>query len=216
MKLGKLSLLTILSVSAISTSLMGEVEVSANISAVNNYVWRGMTQTNNTAAIQGGFDVDMNGFYVGTWTSNVDFSEGQGKGDIEVDGYVGYSGELATLEYDLGFIRYGYLTDSSLNGNEIYFSLSKNFGLISFGATYSKGLEDVPDDIALNTSIVVMQDYNFDLAYGHYDQNGEYYSIGLSKSFDKIDFSLIYHNFSPEDLGSENQKNVVVGVGTSF
>jgi uncharacterized protein (TIGR02001 family) len=50
---------------------------SANIGAVSNYVWRGVTQTGDQAAIQGGLDVSHeSGFYAGTWVSNIDWDEG--------------------------------------------------------------------------------------------------------------------------------------------
>jgi uncharacterized protein (TIGR02001 family) len=55
---------------------------SANIGAVSNYMWRGVTQTGDQAAVQGGIDVGHeSGFYAGTWLSNVDFDEG-GSEDI--------------------------------------------------------------------------------------------------------------------------------------
>ncbi|MBK1631971.1 hypothetical protein CKO31_14750 [Thiohalocapsa halophila] len=50
---------------------------SANIGAVSNYIWRGVTQTGDQAAIQGGLDVaHESGFYAGTWASNIDWDEG--------------------------------------------------------------------------------------------------------------------------------------------
>jgi len=209
MKLTKLSLIAALAVSAITTSAMAELEVSTNVSATNNYVWRGMTQANNAAAVQGGVDIGMDGLYLGAWTSNV-------AGDTEVDGYAGYAGEIDGLGYDLGFIRYGYLDAPGGNFNETYLGLSYDFGVASLGATYSKGLDDAPDDIAVDFSVPVMQDYGLDLAYGDYDTVGTRYSAGISKSFDKVDFSVAYHNFSPDAAGSDDQKNVVVSVGTSF
>ncbi len=49
--------------------------ISANIGAVSNYMWRGVTQTQDGAAVQGGLDFKhQSGFYAGTWVSNVDFN----------------------------------------------------------------------------------------------------------------------------------------------
>ena len=49
--------------------------ISANIGAVSNYMWRGVTQTQDGAAVQGGLDFKHeSGFYAGTWVSNVDFN----------------------------------------------------------------------------------------------------------------------------------------------
>lgn len=209
MKFTKLSLIAALAVSAMTTSAMAELEVSANVSATNNYVWRGMTQTNNNAAVQGGIDIGMDGLYLGAWASNV-------TNDTEVDGYVGYAGEIDGLSYDIGAIRYGYLDAPSGNFNEAYLGLGYDFGVASLGVTYSKGLDDAPDDIAADLSLPVMQDYSLDLAYGEYDTVGTRYSVGVSKSFDKVDFSVAYHNFDHDTTSASDEKNVVVSVGTSF
>lgn len=49
---------------------------SANIGVVSNYMWRGVTQTQDGPAIQGGLDYNHpSGFYVGTWASNVDWND---------------------------------------------------------------------------------------------------------------------------------------------
>jgi hypothetical protein len=50
--------------------------ISANIGAVSNYMWRGVTQTQDGAAVQGGLDFSHeSGFYMGTWASNVDWND---------------------------------------------------------------------------------------------------------------------------------------------
>ena len=229
MKFTKLSLVAALAVSTITTTAMAEVEVSANVSATNNYVWRGMTQTNNQAAVQGGIDLGMGGFYLGTWTSNVDYTSSKTvnnvetttlAGDTEVDGYIGYAGEAGALGYDIGYIKYGYLDTPNSNFDEAYLGLSYDFGVASLGVTYSKGLDDAPDDIALDFSIPVMQDYSLDFAAGDYDTYGQRYSAGISKSFDKIDFSIVYSAFEADtstgNAGATDQNNVIVSAGTSF
>ena len=49
-------------------------EWSANVGVTNNYLWRGLTQSINEPAIQGGIDyASDSGFYVGTWASNVSY-----------------------------------------------------------------------------------------------------------------------------------------------
>ena len=59
---------------ALLTSAPSFAELSANVSVTNNYIWRGLTQTTNDAAVQGGIDyADESGFYAGTWVSNVNY-----------------------------------------------------------------------------------------------------------------------------------------------
>ncbi len=51
---------------------------SANVALTTNYMFRGVSQTNNGPAIQGGFDYEYSPYnlYVGVWASNVDSSSG--------------------------------------------------------------------------------------------------------------------------------------------
>jgi len=217
MKFTKLSLIAAVAVSAITTTAMAEVEISANVAATNNYVWRGMTQSADKTAIQGGLDVGMDGFYAGTWISNVDFSS---NATTEADVYAGYANSLAGIDYDLGYINYTYLKEHGINFEEVYLGLSKDFGVASLGATYSKGLSDAKDDIAVDASIGLVQDFSLDLGYGDYDTYGNRYSVGVSKTFGKIDYSLAYQNFDADtgtnSAGVADERNIVVSAGTSF
>ena len=44
--------------------------ITANVTVVNDYRYRGMTQSNYKPAIQGGFDyAHESGFYIGNWNS---------------------------------------------------------------------------------------------------------------------------------------------------
>jgi uncharacterized protein (TIGR02001 family) len=73
--------------------------VSANIGAVSNYIWRGVTQTGDQAAIQGGLDYGHeSGFYLGTWASNVDFDEGAPEEVVGIVARDPETGEFATDE----------------------------------------------------------------------------------------------------------------------
>ncbi|MFP5304085.1 TorF family putative porin, partial [Cobetia sp. SIMBA_158] len=58
------------------TSTAVNAEVSANVAATSNYLWRGQEQTGGDAAISGGIDyADESGFYAGTWVSNASWAD---------------------------------------------------------------------------------------------------------------------------------------------
>ncbi|HEC00611.1 MAG TPA: hypothetical protein ENI91_02845, partial [Sphingomonadales bacterium] len=62
-------------------------EISANISMLNDYRFRGVSLNDEGFAIQGGFDWSHeSGFYVGTWASNISDFNGA---SIESDFYGG-------------------------------------------------------------------------------------------------------------------------------
>src|SRR5438445_3473395 len=87
-------------------------QVAYNIGVVNDYRFRGISQTRFDPAVQGGVDYTHNptGLYAGTWLSNikwikdaVDSAGGDGKGPIEWDLYAGKRGDLpAGFTYDVG------------------------------------------------------------------------------------------------------------------
>ena len=106
-----------------------QAELSANIGVTSDYLWRGVTQNDHEAAVQGGIDYSHNfiegngsthGFYTGLWTSTLS-SESDSQ---ELDGYFGFSGEISDLGYDVGYIYYKYLNQDGADFSEIYGSLS--------------------------------------------------------------------------------------------
>ncbi len=67
---------------------------SANVNAVTDYYFRGLTQTWGQPAIQGGFDAShTSGLYAGFWASNVSGNQFAG-GSLETDWYGGYNYKL--------------------------------------------------------------------------------------------------------------------------
>lgn len=100
-------------------------EFSANVAVVSEYFFRGMSQTDDAPALQGGLDYEVDltseiSAYLGVWGSNVRFNEGSGvsRATVEIDIYGGFSGNIGTtgFNWDVGFIYYTYPgASSSLN-----------------------------------------------------------------------------------------------------
>src|SRR5258707_3952457 len=56
---------------------------TANVALASQYIFRGLTQTNEKPAIQGGFDYShASGVYVGTWLSNINWFTDQNIGGV--------------------------------------------------------------------------------------------------------------------------------------
>ena len=96
-----------------------QAPISANITFTTDYVFRGISQTNERFAVQGGFDwaSEPTGIYVGTWASNVDFDS---ETSVELDGYIGWAKSWGDWGVDLGYLHYNYPGESVLNTDEIY------------------------------------------------------------------------------------------------
>lgn len=87
--------------------------VSANLSVASQYRYRGIMQTNNRPAIQGGFDIEHeSGFYLGNWNSSISWlsdSDPDVSSAVEMDFYGGYKFPLGEqFSVDLGAIHYRY------------------------------------------------------------------------------------------------------------
>ena len=93
--------------------------ITANVTVVNDYRYRGISQSNFKPAIQGGFDyAHESGFYIGNWNSSISWiSDGyQGtnavSAPIEMDFYAGFKKELIAPGFasDIGVLQYYYPT----------------------------------------------------------------------------------------------------------
>ncbi len=120
--------------------------ISANVTITNDYRYRGITQTNYQAAIQGGFDyAHESGFYIGNWNSTINWvsntTANQVKAPIEMDFYGGFKKELIAPGFasDIGVLQYfypqtgNYPAGSMLNPNttEVYVAQNFTFGSLT-------------------------------------------------------------------------------------
>jgi len=109
-----------------SAMLPDSLHSSASVALTTNYIWRGVSQTNNEAAIQGSFDLTHeSGAYVGVWASSYEYKN---EASMELDLYAGFSKETDlggllpfALTYDAGILHYEYTSASALNFTELYF-----------------------------------------------------------------------------------------------
>jgi len=192
-------------------------EVSANLAITSNYVWRGMTQTSNSPAVQGGIDLGYKGFYLGTWGSNVEFNGDTSSNSLEADFYAGYASEIAGIGFDIGIIQYAYPNNSDVNFEEAYIGLSKDFGGFGVNGKYSFGLDDAEDYWDLGATAQLPMDFGLSATYGEYDNVGTNYIVSLSKSWGKFEFSVAYTDFSADTIsGLDDEDHVVGTISTSF
>lgn len=87
--------------------------VTGNVGLFSDYLYRGISQTGQKPAIQGGFDyAHASGLYAGVWGSNISWLSDAGVAtgaSLELDTYFGFKSSFATdFYYDAGFLRYNY------------------------------------------------------------------------------------------------------------
>ena len=184
-------------------------EIVGNVGLTSNYIFRGITQTDDGPAVSGGFDYENGGFYAGIWASSVDFGDDT---TLEVDFYGGYGFSAGGLDWDVGAIYYAYPDSPELGGNsqdflELYGGVSKDFGSFALdgklswsddfyagtgNAIYIEAGIAVPltDDVAFDARIGSSQ---FDDLTG---ADYEDWQLGLSGEVIGVGWDLRYHDTS--------------------
>ena len=211
MKMNKLALAC--GVAMLGLSSIAAAEVSMNIGATSNYIFRGVTLSGDSAAISGGVDWSAeSGLYAGAWASNL-----AGANDYELDLYGGYGGEAAGFGYDVGLVYYTYPSDLDADYAELYGNGSWNF--LSFGLAYvvSSDVDETagtPDPFIegdlyyyVGASFDLEQDFSVALTLGRqtFDDDGDggdldytHYQVDLTKSAG--DFGDVTLSLSDTDL----------------
>ena len=90
-------------------SVFAKESVTKNAALVTDYVWRGLSQTDNSPAIQGGVDYKNGNAYAGVWATNVD-DTGSSEGlPFEMDVYFGYDNQFDGFNLNTSVTTYNYL-----------------------------------------------------------------------------------------------------------
>lgn len=211
----KTQLSALVAIVTLTGAATASAEISGNVSLVSDYSFRGISQTGEKGAIQGGFDYAAeSGLYVGTWASNVEFGT---ESSTEMDYYIGYAGEAGGLGYDVSYIYFDYEGDAEFDYQE--FALGFSYGDLSFGVNYSSEYlgDGGPDFLYpyVGYSMALTEGLSLDLHYGYSDIDatdfwgpGEDsysdYSATLGFSAGGVDFGLAF-------VGTDLDDSVVAG-----
>lgn len=188
-------------------------EFSANAALVSDYTFRGITQTDEGPAIQGGVDynVDLNeeaGLYLGVWASNVDFNDSS-EASSEFDWYGGITYEISDFSFDLGAIYYSY---PNANSNLDYdfvegaFAVGYDFDVASVAASINWSNENFGDSgkaeyYKLSAEAPLPKGFTIDAHVGRQNvqdntafANPDYtdWSIGLGYTIEGLDIKVQY------------------------
>lgn len=186
-------------------------ELSANVALTTNYVFRGISQTDDGPAIQGGFDYTNGIFYAGTWASSVDFGDDT---TMELDLYAGLSPEWNTVTFDVGVLLYAYPDSPELATGrqdfvEVYGGASAPLGPFEVGGSVAYSPEfygeigeafyyqgtlalDLTEHTGLDAfgvdAAYALSRFDDDLLGDDYDD----FNVGATASFLGLDFDLRY------------------------
>jgi len=216
--------------SGLLMSFCANASITANIGASSNYLWRGVTQTQDAVAVQGGIDYEHDsGVYLGTWASNVDFGDDT---SYEIDFYGGYAGAIGDdFGYDIGYLYYAYPdSDASVDFGEITAALSWKWFSVSYSQIVNADSDVASDPLDEKDLSYIQAGFSYpfsdtlslDLHYGY--SSGDVstawfdvdsyadYSLSLNKD---TDIGTVSFMVSDTDLEQDDPK-VILGYSYSF
>lgn len=170
--------------------------VTGTFDITTNYIFRGVSQSSNLPAVQGGFTYTFltPGIYFNIWGSNVymPVTDTSSTATLELDAVAGIANSINdNTSYDLHFVRYNYPKATAFQYNEIIGSLTWRFltGLIGYSNNvFNAGVRGVYYNLALNFDIpakyVYFDNVSVNGAAGHYSL-----SNAAGKSYN--DYSLL-------------------------
>ncbi|MFP4682824.1 MAG: TorF family putative porin [Ectothiorhodospira sp.] len=195
-------------------------EVSANIGFTSNYLFRGVTQTDDQAAVQGGVDYAHDeGFYVGTWASNVDY--GADSRGYELDGYFGLASDIGDsgVGFDVGYIYYAYPSLDDSDMGEVYGGLDFMGAHAMVNLVTNADADGMEDTVSyeLGYGLDLTGDMSLDGTVGYVDPDeGDddytWWSVGLTRATELGDFTLAYTQNDIDDEEDDNADDPRVSV----
>jgi uncharacterized protein (TIGR02001 family) len=173
-------------------------DLSANASVTNNYIWRGLTQTTNDAAVQGGIDLSTDpGFYIGTWVSNVNYGADDNF-SYEHDMYAGWAGGNDVFTWDVGYLYYNYDDEAEFDFGEIYGSIGLyGFNFSAYVLANTEANESPGQDFGFGEAYYLSADYSITVGPGiELGVHGGYHNGDFVEAFNAVTDSYYDWNFS--------------------
>jgi uncharacterized protein (TIGR02001 family) len=194
-------------------------ESSANAALTSNYVYRGLSDSNDGIAVQGGYDIQQSkqdlGWYAGTFASTVGDIGSDG---FEVDVYGGWKGAFnnnRALGYEVGGIFYKYTDSARKDITEIFAGINYETAYLKvfFGNTSGSGSHNYID---LGASFVVMKDIDLNVHYGRYSSSASDYndlSASMTTAIKGFDIGL---GLTYQDLTTNKNIKFIVTASKKF
>jgi uncharacterized protein (TIGR02001 family) len=229
MKALKISLLAAAASMAVTGAASAQevFDFSFNVGAATDYVYRGVSQTDENFQVFAGADTTIYGLgYAGVWVSNIDFGDGT---DAEYDLYAGITPQLGPVALDLGVIYYGYMnqpTGSSYDFVEWKVAGSVPVGAATlgaafyysddfFGGTGEATYVEINGEVPVHEKITVSGALGRQQVKGPFDYNT--WNVGVSYAVnDVFGLDLRYHDTDEHAFGDIYESRVVLSLKAEF
>ena len=173
--------------------------VAYNVGLFSQYIFRGLTQTKEDPALQGGVDfTHSSGFYLGAWGSNISWLKDAGAYDrssLELDLYGGYSNTIGDITYNVGVLQYYYPgKQAAVGGKDLGLKRAETTEV--YGSLAYKWLSAKVSVVASNG------------AWGYDNADGTYYAeVNANYPIGETGYTVIGHvgrqDFTGKSAGTE-------------
>ena len=176
---------------------VAQAQVTGNLGLTSDYRFRGVSQTQNAPAVQGGIDyTHSSGFYVGNWNSSVSsdlYTNGAG---VESDLYAGFKSKFLGFDLDVGSMNYFY--PRATNGTSTNFDTNELYVAVGKGPLTAKVSNSLSNYFGTANS-----------------KNSQYYQADIAQPLGKSKISLLAHIGRTEvnNNSSLNYTDYNVGLG---
>lgn len=212
-----------------------ESPLTGTFSFLSNYIYRGISQTNNKPALQGEliYTFKKTGIYLNLWGSNDHFEDVNGHiASVEIDPIVGIANPIGEhFNYDINYQYYHYPQTDHVNYGELVANLQYYFltGILSYsnnvfasgksGTYYNLGIKfEIPPKF-----ILCLQNMELSAGMGHYDLprsagllSYNDYSVQLSKTVGNYVLAALWTDTNRKSIDKPSLKGCqVVGSVTA-
>ena len=175
-----------------------QAQVSGNLGLTSDYRFRGISQSQNAPAVQGGVDyAHSSGLYIGNWNSSVSsqmYTNGSG---VESDLYAGFKKDIYKgITIDVG--SYNYFYPRATNNTSTNFDTNELFVGLGYGPVSVKYSQSLSNYFGTANS-----------------KNSQYYQADVVQPIGKTKVSLLAHAGRTEVNNSStlNYSDYNVGLG---
>ena len=204
-------------------------EIAWNVAATSDYVFRGVSQTEDDAAISAGVDLTAGTVYAGAWASNVAFP-GDPDTNAEIDLYGGVRPEFAGFDWDFGVVGYFYTGQpdgADYDYVEAKAAVSRAFGPATIGGAvywspdFFGASEDEATYVEANAAVSPADKWTVSGAVGHQFLSSafDYTTWNLGAAYqltDNLALDLRYHDTDEHDFGSIYESRAVASLKAVF
>jgi uncharacterized protein (TIGR02001 family) len=199
------------------------LEFSADVTMASDYLWRGVSISDEDPVIQGSFGVShSSGIYAGVWASSLESVAGA---ETEFDLSLGWAGEFGPVGVDVAVVEYVYPGSSpSADGTEYILGLSGEAGPVGLGLTYVNGDSDFDwNRVELGaeypiSSVTLSATYAWNDRDSAIYTRGDYddWTIGAATEFGGFGFSLTYADNDLDMPSSTEDSRFVFAISKSL